>query len=89
MMDIMEKIFPFVAYNQDAKIFYYNMEKNISKRAVALVVIILLGLVLITRNIELFMIGLFAVCGIVAVGFFAFTAYQKGKDFMKNIGGHR
>lgn len=89
MMDIMEKIFPFVAYNQDAKIFYYNMEKNISKLAVAAVVIILLGLVLITRNIELFMIGFFAICGIVAVGFFAFTAYQKGKDFMKNIGGHR
>lgn len=89
MMDIFEKIYPFVAYNQEAKSFYYNMEKDISKIAVAAVVIILLCLGVITRNVDSFIVGLFLICSVVTVGFCMATVYKKCKNFIDNIRTHR
>lgn len=82
MMDIVEQIYPFLGYNQVAKEFYYKMLERLGYVLLGVVAVVLLGILFVTKRIDILLIGLLGMSVIITIVFGVILVLQKCKEIL-------
>ena len=82
MMDILEQIAPFLGYNQIAKAFYYKMRERMGYALLGVIVVVLLGILFVTKRIDILLIGLLGMSVFITIVFGAILIVQKCKEIL-------